>query len=142
MVDLGHGFRLGDREYERLVVELHEGLPPMPTKAQNREIRRAELELAIDHRLGRGFPRPRRERLWAIKERVAKRRLRLAGRFIVDRLFSRKQPTGGQVREAEGLAAYLVDEFAKELNEEELRSFFDLEPGAKPTLPVDFGGQR
>ena len=117
--NLGHGPRLTDEEYERRVVELYSGQPPVPTREQDRRIRRQELELAIDHRLGTDFPRDRREALWAIQQRVERRRKRLMFRYLVKWLLP-----GGVSRGANRLAGYLVDEYAKELNEAELRAFF------------------
>ena len=131
-MELNYGPRLSDDEYEKRIIELHRGLPPMPTKDQDREVRRRELELAIDHRLGRDFPRERREALWAIKERVEKRRLWLGVKFLVKKLFARNIN-----REAQGLAAYMVDEYAKVLTKDEVRSYFDLKEGERPTLPID-----
>jgi hypothetical protein len=131
-MELNYGPRLSDDEYEKRIIELHRGLPLMPTKDQDREVRRRELELAIDHRLGRDFPRERREALWAIKERVEKRRLWLGVKFLVKKLFARNIN-----REAQGLAAYMVDEYAKVLTKDEVRSYFDLKEGERPTLPID-----
>jgi hypothetical protein len=131
-VDLNHGPRLSDDEYEKRIIELHRGRTPMPTMDQDREIRRLELELAIDHRLGRDFPQERREALWAIKERVEKRRLWLGAKFLVKKLFAKNIN-----REAQGLAAYMVDEYSKVLTKDEVQSFFGLKEGERPTLPID-----
>jgi hypothetical protein len=95
-------------------------------------VRRRELELAIDHRLGRDFPLERREALWAAKERVEKKRLRLGVKFLVKRLFAKNVN-----KEAQGLAGYMVDEYAKVLNAAELESFFGLKKGERPELPID-----
>ena len=131
-VDLNHGPRLTDEEYEKGIIELHRGLPPMPTKEQDRDVRRRELELAIDHRLGRDFSPKRREALWAVKEGVEKRRLWLGVKFLVNKLFDKNIN-----REAQGMAAYMVDEYAKVLTKDEVRSYFDLKEGERPTLPID-----
>jgi hypothetical protein len=117
--ELGHGPRLTDEEYDRKVVELYRGLPPVPTREQDTRIRRQELELAIDHRLGKDFPRDRRDALWVIQQRVERRRKRLMFRHLVRSLLP-----GGVSRGANRLAGYLVDEYAKELNQAELKSFF------------------
>src|ERR1700751_5032781 len=87
--DLSYGPRLTDDEYETKIVQLHRGLPPMPTKEQDRELRRRELELAIDHRRGCDFPPERREALWAIKQRMEKQRLRLGLKFLLKKLFGK-----------------------------------------------------
>lgn len=130
--DLKYGRRLTDAEYERKIIELHRGLPPMPTKAQDQEVRRAELNLAIDHRLGRDFPPERREALWAIQQRVEKRRLRLGLKYFLRRILARKL-----ARDVHGLAGYMVDEYGKVLNGAELESFFGLKHGERPELPID-----
>lgn len=72
---LEHGPRLSVEEYERRVVALHEGGPAMPTRDEDLRLRRAEFELAVDHRLGVKFPAVRRERLWAAQQRMERRKL-------------------------------------------------------------------
>ena len=130
--ELNHGPRLTVEEYERKIIELHSGLPPMPTKDQDREVRQMELNLAIDHRLGRDFPPERREDLWKIQQRVEKKRLWLALKYPLRRLFAKSL-----ARDAQGLAGFLVDEYAKVLTQSELKSFFDLQEGQRPALPID-----
>jgi len=129
---LNYGPRLSDEEYERKIVELHRGLPPMPTKEQDRDVRRQELELAIDHRLGRDFPPERREALWAAKERVEKKRLWLGVKFVFRKLMPKSL-----AKSVDALAGYMVDEYAKVLSKDELNSFFGLREGERPTLPID-----
>ena len=130
--DLDHGPRLTDDEYERRIVALRRRLPPISTAEQDREVLLQELDLAIDHRLGREFPRARREALWAAKERVEKKRLRLGATFLFKRLFGKSV-----TRQAQGLAGYMVDEYAKVLSPRELERFFGLKGGRRPTLPID-----
>jgi hypothetical protein len=130
--ELNHGPRLTVEEYERKIIELHSGLPPMPTKDQDRQVRQMELNLAIDHRLGRDFPPERREALWNIQQRVEKKRLWLALKYPVRRFFAKSL-----ARDAQGLAGFLVDAYAKVLTQSELKSFFDLQKGQRPALPID-----
>jgi hypothetical protein len=127
-----HGPRLTDEEYEKRIIELHRGLPPMPTAEQDRQVRRMALNLAVDHRLGRDFPKERRELLWAIQQRVEKRRLWLALKYPFRKFFAKNLDRGAQ-----GLAGYLVDEYAKVLTKTELEKFFGLEEGQRPALPID-----
>jgi len=129
---LNHGPRLTDEEYEKKMIELHRDLPPMPSEEQDRQVRRMALDLAIDHRLGRDFPPERRELLWAIQQRVEKKRLWFALKHPFRRLFAKDLARGAQ-----GLAGYLVDEYAKVLTESEVNSFFSLEEGQQPALPID-----
>ena len=130
--ELNHGPRLTVEEYERKIIELHSGLPLMPTKDQDRQVRQMELNLAIDHRLGRDFPPERREALWKIQQRVEKKRLWLALKYPFRRFLAKSLAW-----DAQGLAGFLVDEYAKVLTQSELKSFFDLQEGQRPALPID-----
>jgi hypothetical protein len=127
-----YGPRLTDEEYERRVVELHRGMPPMPTPEQDRALRRRALNLAIDHRLGRDFPGSRREALWAASERIDSRRIWLGLRYMLGMLLS-------SVRRghAEALTNALTAEYSKVLSQPELRQFLGLKEGQPPALPVD-----
>src|SRR2546430_1061983 len=127
-----HGPRISAEEYERRLIALETALPSMPTKEQDRITRRAALGLAIDHRLGAHFPAERRAALWAVQERVERRRLRLALKTLFTQLFSRNL-----AGEARGLARGLVREYAKVLNRRELDDFFGADEVRDPALPVD-----
>jgi len=109
----------------------------MPSKEEDREIRRKELNLAIDHRLGIKFPQNRRDQLWEVKEHVERRRLSLGLKYVFKKVLMRKAVSKGLVDKANGLAGIMVDEFAKILNTQELYRFFQLKPGEQPSLPVD-----
>lgn len=130
--DLGYGPCLTDEEYEKAVVELHSGLPPAPSRAQNRNVRRMELDLAIDHRLGREFPRSKRDALWRIQQKIEKRRGGLVFKYLLRKLFYRSL-----ARDAQSLAGYLVKEYAEVLNQKELERFLGSEEVKSPGLPVD-----
>jgi len=127
-----YGARLSDQEYERQILGLYRNLPPMPSPAQDTETRRQELNLAIDHRLGRAFPEERRSALWAAQQRVEKKRLRLAMKYLLHRLVTRLL-----ARDAQSLAGYAAEEYAKVLSPEELRRFLHLKEGQPPSLPID-----
>jgi len=129
---LNYGPRLTDEEYEKRIVALQSELPSRPSQEEDRAARRRQLELAIDHRLGRDFPADRREALWEVQQRIEKRRLRLAFRYLLRRLAPRLLARG-----AHSLAGYAVDEYAAVLTEPELRRFLDLREGEQPALPVD-----
>lgn len=127
-----YGPRLTDEEYERRLVELQRGLPSLPGRDLEAQVRRRQLDLAIDHRLGRDFPSERREALWTVQQDVEQRRLRLAFRYLVKRLFRKPLVAG-----ARALAGYMVDEYAKVLTDPELKSFLGLREGERPELPID-----
>jgi hypothetical protein len=127
-----YGPRLTSEEYERKILSLYRNLPPLPSPDQDREVRRQELELAIDHRLGRDFPKERRSALWEVQQRIETNRLRLGIKYLLRRLVLRVF-----VRDAQSLAGYAAEEYAKVLSPEELKCFLDLKEGEKPTLPVD-----
>lgn len=130
--NINHGPRLTDEEYDKRIIKLHGDLPTELTKEQDRQIRYQELELAIDHRLGRNFPPHRREALWAVQQRVERKRLKLIFKYLLRRFFAKSL-----ARDAQGLAGYLVDEYAKVLNKTELESFFGAEEARRPALPID-----
>lgn len=130
--NLGHGPRLTDEEYDKKIIGLHSSLPAAATREQDRVVRRKELEFAVDHRLGINFPADRREALWTIQERVERKRLRLAFTYFLRKIFTR-----WFVRDVRKLTGFLVDEYAKVLTKDELESFFDLQEGERPSLPID-----
>jgi hypothetical protein len=132
--DLGHGRRLSDEEYNRKIVALYTDQPAAPAEQQEEWLRRQELELTIDHRLGVEFPRARREMLWAIQQRVEKKRWRLLLRHLVRRLYP-----SGVAHAASGLAGFLVAEYAKVLTRQELESFFGEVEAHDPALPDNSG---
>lgn len=127
-----YGPKLTLEEYERALVDLHSGLPPMPSKAEDRAVRQHELNLSIDHRLGHDFPQDRRQALWAIQEQVEKKRLGLAFKYLFRKLLHR-----GLYRDVQGIAGFMVEEYAKVLSDAEVREFFELGENEVPTLPVD-----
>jgi hypothetical protein len=125
-----HGHRITGEEYDRRVVALQEAQPAMPTAAQDREMRRRELELRIDHCLGESFPARRREELWQVAEDLDRHRLRYGLRTLWRRLT--KRPTPG---DASLLADSVAEVYAVVLSPEELRAFLGLAEGETPSLP-------
>ncbi|MGD1990522.1 MAG: hypothetical protein PVF23_04430 [Chromatiales bacterium] len=132
-----YGRRLSGQEYDRKIVELHRDTPPMPSAEEDAAIRKLELNLSIDYRLGTAFPEEKREALWKIMQRLEKKRLWLAFKSGLQVLFNPRNHMRKRYKHASGLARYMVDAFAEVLDEDELRQFFELEPGEQPTLPVD-----
>lgn len=135
--DLGYDECISGKEYDRRIAELHRHASPMPSKEEDREIRRKELNLAIDHRLGVKFPQNRRDQLWEVMEHVERKRLWLGLKYVFKKMLIRKALSKGLVHKANGLAEIMVDEFGKILNTQELYHFFQLKPGEHPSLPVD-----
>lgn len=132
-----HGPRLTDAEYDRAIVALHSGRPPRPSRDLDRQVRRQALDLAIDHRLGRDFPRDRREALWTIQQRLDRRRGRLLFKYLLRRFLAK-----ALARDAQGLAHDLVAEFATVLTPAELEAYFGSEESRHPGLPVDIAALR
>jgi hypothetical protein len=126
------GSRLTGEEYERRILSLYRDLPPMPSPEQDRGVRRKELNLTIDHRLGRGFPEERRSALWAVQQRIEKKRLRLGMKYLLRQLAA-KLFAG----DAQALAGYAAEEYATVLTPGELQRFLDLKEGEPPALPMD-----
>lgn len=130
--DLGYGPCLSADEYEKKIIALHSDLPPSPSREQERQTRRLELELAIDSRLGVDFPRSKRDALWKIQQKVEKKRGRLLFKYLLRKIFSKSL-----ARDAQSLAGYLVQEYSTVLNQKELESFFGQEEARNPSLPID-----
>ncbi len=130
--DMDHGPCLTGEEYEKKIIELHLNLPPLPAKALDREVRRQELDLAIDHRLGQNFPRHRRDALWAIQQRIERKRLWLIVKYFFRRFLAKRL-----AYDIQGLAGYLVNEYANVLSNAELERYFGVEEARHPALPID-----
>jgi hypothetical protein len=127
-----HGPRLTEREYEQAVVRLHDGSQSGGVVRVDERIRRRELDLAIDRRLGTLFPADRRDQLWAVQQGIEKARLRLATSWLVSFLKPRRLHA-----RASRIARFVVDEYAKVLTAEELEAFFGQDEVRDPTLPLD-----
>jgi hypothetical protein len=131
MNELGHGVRLSQQEYERQITELYSGFPPASSKEEAAHLRRRELDLTIDHRLGQNFPQDRREALWEIQQRVEKKRLRLGlywfTQFISGRWLRKR---------ADDVAKFVIDEYAKVLTKKELEAYFGRAEVQNPSLPI------
>lgn len=129
--ELKYGRRLSDAEYEARLVALHGGLPADLSADADADVRRRELELVVDHRLGTEFPHDRREALWAAHERLEKRRLWLVARHALHRLFSR----GVELAE-ERVARDVFDEYAAVLSAPELEAFLGVADRQAAILPI------
>lgn len=130
--DLGYGPLLSDEEYQQKIIALIKELPPAPSREQDRRHRRKQLELAINQRLGLGYPPHKREALWTIQQRVEKMRLRLILKYLLRKVFRRSL-----VRDVQGIAAFLVEEYATVLNQAELESYFGEAEARSPALPIE-----
>lgn len=111
-----HGAKLSAEEYERRIVALHADGPAMPGREEDLRLRRAEFDLAIDHRLGVAFPVERRERLWAAQQSVDRRR----AWHLFKGLFERRGDLSAPMTRA------LIEACANELDTAELRDYFEL----------------
>lgn len=127
-----YGPRLSEEEYNRRILALYRDLPPLPSPDQDRETRWQELNLTVDFRLGRAFPEARRQALWAVQQRIEKKRLRLAAKYLLRRFVARIL-----ARHAQELAGYAAEELSKVLSPQELRCFLDLKENEPPALPID-----
>ena len=131
-VDLDYGTRLSGEEYDKRIVALHANLPPVLSTEMERKVRREELEITIDYRLGCNFPKYKRDMLWKVQEKVEKKRIFLIFKYLFRHIFKKNL-----VRSAQNLAGYLVDEYAKVLSQDELEMFFGKNEVENPNLPID-----
>lgn len=126
-----HGRRLTQREYERAVVALY-GQARDGQAGDEASVRRRELDLNIDYRLGTGFPPERRDALWQIQRRIEHKRLRLGASWMASMITSRI--LHGR---ANSIARFLVSEYGKVLTRDELEAYFGADEVANPSLPLD-----
>ena len=127
-----HGPRIDQRTYERAVVALHQAAASEAGRLDHAEIRRRELDLMIDFRLGQHFPLDRRDQLWEVQQRIDRKHLRLAASWIAGLLthhLLRRQGTH--------LAGFVVEQYGHVLNEAELEAFFGEAEVRAPGLPFD-----
>ena len=117
-VSLPYGPRISDAEYDRRVVALHASAAANG-KNRDRELRHAELNIALDHRLGQDFPADRRRMLWEAHERAERSRRRLPVRFLLGLMRTRSIEGA-----ANSLARDLVSAYAEVLSPAELQAFF------------------
>lgn len=88
----------------------------MPTSAQQLDIRRQTLNAMLDYKLGQDFPEDRRIRLWDAQKGFHKKMLLHTVKALIVRPWD---PMGSMGKD-------LMKRFAKELNAEELKQYFDL----------------
>lgn len=131
-VNLDYGPRLSGEEYDKRIIALHANLPPILSPEKERLVRREELEITIDYRLGCNFPKYKRDMLWKVQEKVEKKRVLLIFKYLFRHIFKK-----ALVRSAQNLAGYLVDEYAKVLSPDELEMFFGKNELENPNLPID-----
>lgn len=118
LVTQEHFDRLTLSEYEKRLVALYSDLPRRPTREQERQASRAELDLVIDYRLGVDFPRDRREAIWRIQNRIRRRGIVFLARHLLSRLLH--GIIGGRSFD---MTRFIEAEYAQVLDERELRRF-------------------
>lgn len=110
------------REYEARIVALHsqEGM-------SDRQIRRRELDLSVDLRLGIDFPTERRDALWRVHQRMETGPLGVLRAWAIGMLSRRKlEQHGAQT------AQHLMTGYATVLDPQELCDFL----GDLPQDPI------
>lgn len=122
-MNVSFGRHLDDREYEQRIVALHDSESPRLSKSQQTALRRQELELTIDYKLGLDFPAERREALWLAQQRVHRKQIPVA--LLA---FARKAMGSKKSVEAP-LVRLLTREYGKVLTASELRTMLDLPAG-------------
>lgn len=115
--NLNHGRRLTHREYERAVVDLY--TQDGASNIDQSELRRRELNLTIDYRLGVDFPVSRREELWIIQQEIESKRLRLLAKSIIVRFL----PFLARHR-SNSIAGFVLKKYEQVLSPEEMKVFF------------------
>lgn len=127
-----HGPRLTLREYERAIVDLHSGAAPEGRRGDEERIKRRELDLTIDFRLGTRFPAHRRAKLWRTQQLINKKHARFAASWVADFLMQHLLH-----RRANIIARFVVDQYAKVLTGDELEAYFGADEVRRPSLPLN-----
>ena len=120
--DLGYGSRLNSEEYTSSIIALYDQYPAMPTKKQDEMLRKATLDLTIDHRLGIEFPREKRNQLWSIQKDIDKKRFWIGAKYFVKSLL----PGDSHTLHEEELIACVLEKYRTVLNKQEIKQYFDL----------------
>jgi hypothetical protein len=118
LVSHEHIERLTLSQYEARIVALYSNLPRRPTREQERQVSRAELDLVIDYRLGVDFPQVRRDAIWQIQVRIRRRGIVFLARYLLSRLLHAF--IGGRPFD---MTRVIEAEYAQVLDEGELRRF-------------------
>lgn len=111
-----YGRKLTQQEFEQAVVDLYDHARSKRSGYEGDHIRRRELNLTIDHRLGVDFPLGRRDALWRAQQQVEQERLRFAARTLLAPIVVRLG--------ANRLAKLVLKQYAQVLTVDELRAFF------------------
>lgn len=114
-----YGSRTSGAEFDRSIKALYENAPSMPSPEEEKELRRRELDLMIDHRLGRDFPKSRRDKLCSLQERMDKRWLLHSLTLLVKRRLGLFSSSGKELADA------LRSDYSEVLTPDELRAFLD-----------------
>lgn len=115
-----YGPRLSFREYEQRMIALHDDSRWSGPRG-DAMIRRQELELSIDHKLGLNFPKDRRDALWKAQQRVHRRHVPVLLTSILGKAFGSKKPLD------EALARLVQREYGRVLEPDELTALLDIE---------------
>ncbi len=133
--DLDFGPCISDEEFQRQIADLYAGMPPVPSRVEDVRLRRRELDLRIDHRLGCEFPAERREALWLAQQQIERQRLQNMGRAFLANLLP-----AGRRAVAGSMSRFLVKAYRGVLSPPELERFLNLGKGEPVPLPVDDDG--
>lgn len=114
-----HGRRLSPEEYDLAVTSLYDrDVNGGQGGADDLWLRRAELNLTIDYRLGVDFPQDRREAMWRIQQEIEERRIRLLARSVVAYFFPWRRAA-----RVNRLVEVMKCKYARVLTPAELRAF-------------------
>lgn len=108
-----HGERLTHETYEKQLRAACSHQPALP------DVRRRELDIAIDYRLGRAFPEARREALWVIQQEIDARLVTVGALSSIKELLRGKVPGVSRVQ-----VYYLFKKYGSILDLDEVQMFF------------------
>ncbi|MGA3077982.1 MAG: hypothetical protein ABSG56_30435 [Bryobacteraceae bacterium] len=125
-----YGRRLTGQEYDKAIIALYTGLKPDYSEREFMEIRRKEINLQIDHRLGVDFPPEKRETVWEVIAGLEKKRIGMALGVMVRQALGRKVDINAELAK---VADEMIAKTGRILDKEDMVRF--LGPEDEWTLP-------
>ena len=125
--------RLSEQEYGEAVRSLYLTLAKRDGPVSEEEVRHAEFDLLISHKLGIGFSRDRRKHLWNVQKNIQQKMGQSVSGFLLRSLSPNRY-----AQRLQKIIDEAVTEYKKILTEEEIQELFDVKDDkTNLILPID-----
>jgi len=131
----GQDDRLSGKAYEQALSSLYSDLARQGRRVSAEEVRRAEFDLLIAHKLGKSFSNEKRQSLWAVQQSLQKKMGGSMAGFVLRAIAPNRY-----ARRLQQFIDEAVTEYKKILTGDELEALFDMKEGETGIfLPIDPG---